>query len=293
MNLEYALSVLPLLDYVIMSPTLDTFQSLQVIPKNWVSPNCFNATIVLTLINSYSKICEEFIFLFITLRQLCVFGIFQGVTSRQRPSNGGPPLLSDNVWTQCWNPLSESDVWIGCLNRMSESDVWIRCLNRIGVMHTVEAIHCSIRRSSAENHGSGVVSERTSGQLPMICPNSLALPPRIGHTESLVTWWNWQHSVFWNRKFHTAIGGKWTIHTIHIMTGSSVTLCAHHSYSHSRSKPSISLLYTQALSESDFWIRCLNPMRVKQQNGTSTENQTRNPMILNWVPYPPNHHPIR
>jgi len=37
-------------------------------------------------------------------------------------------------------------------------------------MHTVVAIHCSIRRSSAENHGSCIVSERTSGQLPMIAP---------------------------------------------------------------------------------------------------------------------------
>ena len=50
-------------------------------------------------------------------------------------------------------------------------------------MHTVVAIHCSIRRSSAEQHGSGVL-ERTLGQLPMIRPNSLTLPPRIWHTES-------------------------------------------------------------------------------------------------------------
>jgi len=32
-------------------------------------------------------------------------------------------------------------------------------------MHTVVAIHCSIRGSSAENHGSGVVSEATLGVL--------------------------------------------------------------------------------------------------------------------------------
>jgi len=30
----------------------------------------------------------------------------------------------------------------------------------------------------------------------MIRPNSLTLPPRIGHTESLAAWWNWQHAVF-------------------------------------------------------------------------------------------------
>jgi len=52
-------------------------------------------------------------------------------------------------------------------------------------MHTVVAIHGSMRGSSAENHGSGVVLERTSGQLPTIRPNSLTLLPLIGHTESL------------------------------------------------------------------------------------------------------------
>jgi len=47
-------------------------------------------------------------------------------------------------------------------------------------MHTVVAIHCWIHRSSAENHGSGAVSERTSGQLPTIRPNSLTLPDETG-----------------------------------------------------------------------------------------------------------------
>jgi len=45
-------------------------------------------------------------------------------------------------------------------------------------MRTVVAIRCSIRRSPAENQGSGVVSERTSGQLPMIRPNGFTLTPR-------------------------------------------------------------------------------------------------------------------
>ena len=33
-------------------------------------------------------------------------------------------------------------------------------------------------------------------QLLMIRPNSFTLPPRIGHTECLAAWWNWQHAVF-------------------------------------------------------------------------------------------------
>ena len=53
-------------------------------------------------------------------------------------------------------------------------------------MHAVVAIHRLIRGSSAEHHGSDVVSERTSGQLHMTRPNSFTPPPpRIGHTKSL------------------------------------------------------------------------------------------------------------
>ena len=48
------------------------------------------------------------------------------------------------------------------------------------IMRTVVAIHCSVRRSSAENHGLGVVSERTSGQLHMIRPTALHCPRASG-----------------------------------------------------------------------------------------------------------------
>ena len=49
-------------------------------------------------------------------------------------------------------------------------------------------------RLVTENHGLGVVSRLTLGQLPVI-PVKLAA------------------CCFWNSKFHTAIGGKCTIHT--------------------------------------------------------------------------------
>jgi len=43
--------------------------------------------------------------------------------------------------------------------------------------HTIIGIDCLICRSSAENHGSGFISESTLGQLPMSSPTNLTLPP--------------------------------------------------------------------------------------------------------------------
>ena len=83
----------------------------------------------------------------------------------------------------------------------------------IEVMHTLVAIHCSIRGSSAENHGSGVVSERTSGQLPMIRPNSLTLSTRIGHTESRAARWNRQHAVLEPQVPHRY---RWQVNNPHL-----------------------------------------------------------------------------
>jgi len=49
-------------------------------------------------------------------------------------------------------------------------------------MHTVVAIHWSLHRSSAENHGSGVVSERTAGQdnSPWFAPTAWHCPLASG-----------------------------------------------------------------------------------------------------------------
>jgi len=80
-------------------------------------------------------------------------------------------------------------------------------------MHTVVAIHCSIRGSSAENHGSGVVSERTSGQLPVIRPNSLTLPFVHRASQIFCCQMKLAACCIWNRKLHTAIGGERAIHT--------------------------------------------------------------------------------
>ena len=43
-------------------------------------------------------------------------------------------------------------------------------------MHSMVAIHCSICRWSAKNHGLDIVSERTSGQLPMTAPTAWHCP---------------------------------------------------------------------------------------------------------------------
>jgi len=50
-------------------------------------------------------------------------------------------------------------------------------------MHTVVAIHCSIHRYQLKIMGHGY-TERSSGQLPCICPNSLTPPPCLAHLVS-------------------------------------------------------------------------------------------------------------
>jgi len=78
------------------------------------------------------------------------------------------------------------------------------------IMRTVVAIYCSIRRSSGKNHGSDLVLERTSRQLSMIhatawhCSRTSGTPSLLLPDETC---------CFWNHEFHTAIGGKCTIHT--------------------------------------------------------------------------------
>jgi len=60
-------------------------------------------------------------------------------------------------------------------------------VTRVLCRYTMVSIHCSIWGSSGGNHGSGAVLARTSGQLLMICPNSLTLHPRIRQIESLTS----------------------------------------------------------------------------------------------------------